>query len=735
MHISKLIIFSLLIFNISFSQTDNHLKITRINSPVNIDGKINEQEWLNVKPVKMVMFLPTFNQAPTEQTEVRLVYDDEFLYVAANLNDQSPDKIQITSNKRDAWNLSNDIFGIMIDTFNDKENGLCFYTNPAGSRWDFTVYNDASGGFPVNISWNTFWEVESSIDENGWNVEMRIPLNSLRFNENEGKVTMGIIPWRWIARKNESSIYPAIPNKWGWWSQIKPSQAKEIVLEGVQSKNPLYIAPYISGGLSNDNDLNDAETKYVRDNNFKSDIGLDIKYGITSNLTMDLTINTDFAQVEADDQQINLTRFSLFFPEKRLFFQERAAIFDFQFGGPNRLFYSRRIGLDDEGIQVPIIGGARLIGRIGQWDLGFLDMQTSKSDSLPSENFGVLRLRRQVINDNSFVGALLTNRYGKNGDLNSAVGIDGIFRVSEDDYFSVSMAHTYETDAGNEIGTLDQMRFLTFWEKRRFDGFNYELSYSFEGENYRPGMGFSTREDYSRIGGDLGYGWIMDEKSWLQRHNVSVNYAAYQRNSDKSIETAESELEWNIIWKNGFNGSFSVQMNYEDITDTLEFSDDAEIIPGSYDFYNFSAGLESPSGELIGANTGFTIGRFYDGTQLSFGIEPRWNISADFSLGLGYEFNKLDFSKRNQDFTAHILRLRSSLSLSTSLSLSGFVQYNSAANLSITNARLRYNPAEGNDLYIVYNEDFNSKRRRELPYLPRFNNRTLLLKYTYTFVN
>jgi Domain of unknown function (DUF5916) len=733
MHIKILVLTCLLSSTFLVAKPSARLKISRIENALNFDGVINEQEWLEISPVEMVMFLPNFNETPTEKSEIRLAYDDEFLYVSAILYDREPDKIQVASNKRDGWNRSNDIFGIMIDTFNDKENGLAFYTNPVGSRWDFTIFNDAVGGFPVNISWNTFWDVLTSIDKNGWNVEMRIPLSSLRFDETDGEVVMGIIPWRWIARKNESSIYPAIPNQWGWWSQVKPSMAQEIVLSGIKNKNPLYIAPYVTGGFSRNNELNDSETNYNRKDDLKYDFGLDIKYGITSNLTADLTINTDFAQVEADDQQINLTRFSLFFPEKRLFFQERAAVFDFRFGGPNRLFYSRRIGLS-AGQQVPILGGARLIGRVGQWDLGFLDMQTANLDSLASENFGVLRLRRSVFNENSFIGGMVTNRLAKDGDQNSAIGIDGIFRVFGDDYYNLTMAHTYDTENENKGATLDQVRIVTFWDRRRFDGINYNFSYSFQGENYTPGMGFKTRENYRRSGLGFGYGWIMDEQHFLQRHNFSVRNAVYERNDDGSIETADSRLSWDFVTKKGYNFSVRSRLNYEDIADTLNFEGDVDIIPGEYDFYNFEGSINTPSGDVFGADASFGVGSFYDGTQLAFTISPRWIVNADFSLNFNYEFNKLNFANRNQNLIVHILRLRSSLTLSPALSLSGFVQYNSSANLIITNARLRYNPAEGNDLYIVYNEDSNSDRRRDLPTLPVFNNRTLLLKYTYTFV-
>ncbi|MBP1675336.1 MAG: putative rane associated hydrolase, partial [Bacteroidetes bacterium] len=283
---------------------------------------------------------------------------------------------------------------------------LVFSTTPSGLRNDLTVLNDAIASNPrnppFNNSWNTFWDVKTTQNENGWFLEMRIPFSSMRFKEDNGKVIMGLICFRRIAHKNEVDIFPAIPPDWGTFSTYRASKANEVAFDGIHSKKPFYIAPYVLAGYQQDNVLNESGTAYELSGNSKLSAGLDAKYGLTNNLTLDVTVNTDFAQVEADDQQINLTRFSLFFPEKRTFFQERSSIFNFGFEGKSNIFYSRQIGLN-KGEQVPILGGGRITGMAGKWDIGFLDLQTQSFDpsdtlqsSLPSENFGVLRIRRQV---------------------------------------------------------------------------------------------------------------------------------------------------------------------------------------------------------------------------------------------------------------------------------------------------------------------------------------------------
>jgi hypothetical protein len=393
------------------------LVLPRLGGPITLDGFSDEPAWEAIEPLILTMHLPIFEGAMTERTEIRVAYDNDYLYLAGRMYDSDPEGIQAVDIVRDGANFQNDWFGLFLDSFNDNENTLAFFTNPVGMRTDFSLSNDVQNiQRDFSKSWSTFWDAAIQRNDQGWFAELRIPFSSLRFQDENGEVIMGLTVSRSIARKGESHVFPAIPPNWGRYSTWKASQAQRVRFTGVYSRSPLYITPYALGGLNQAVALNQAGSEYDVTNTPARDLGLDIKYGLTSNMTLDLTVNTDFAQVEADDQEINLTRFSLFFPEKRLFFQERASTFEFGLGGYSRLFHSRRIGIH-EGNQVPIYGGARLVGRVGDWDVGAIDMQMAplkdengKDQLLPSENLGVARLRRQVLNPYSYVGGMATSR-------------------------------------------------------------------------------------------------------------------------------------------------------------------------------------------------------------------------------------------------------------------------------------------------------------------------------------
>jgi hypothetical protein len=682
------------------------------------------------------MHVPNFRGDPTERTEILVAYDSDFLYVAGRLYDKEPSKIQAPSKKRDELKFSNDWFGIIIDTFNDNENALAFFTNPCGLRLDMTIFNDAKemsqNRMSTNSSWNTFWDVATTQNSDGWFAEMRIPFTSLRFQEKDGRVVMSLITWRWIARKSECVIFPDISPKWGFWSPFKPSQAQEALFDGINSQKPLYIAPYVLGGMGQTFELNDAETAYIRDDKFEHEAGLDIKYGLTSNLTLDITLNTDFAQVEADDEQINLTRFSLFFPEKRLFFQERSGIFDISLGGTNRLFYSRQIGISD-GNPVRIYGGARLVGRIGPWDLGLINLQTARFKDSPSENFGVFRIRRQVFNPYSYMGGMIATRIGTNGTYNLAYLLDGIFRLFGDDYLIFNWAQTFENDRKNDLFSLDPLRVRINWERRTLDGVGYNLDYAMSNADFNPRVGFESRDNYTRAGSRLWYGWFPREKSLILRHQALIDGSMFWSNERVLIESAEIGPGWELETKSGYFGRITAKLKYEDVPETFSLSDFADILKGQYTFFELATQLRSPRGKLLYTDFTFTAGTFYDGWKVSLGLTPFWSLSPRLELSGNYQLNQVEFPDRMKKFSAHIGRIRVLAMLSTKFSASAFIQYNSATDLVIANIRLRYNPREGNDLYVVYNEGLNTNRNHRESFLPLISTRTLMLKYTYTF--
>ena len=714
------------------SKLNEPFKIQRIKSPVKLDGLSNESAWENIKSLPIVMRMPNFGSEPSERTEILLGYDDDYLYAAGRFYDSEPSKIQAASLKRDGgWTWSTDAMGIILDTFNDNENGVIFLTTPAGTRTELNILNDGVG-IPyknVNINWNTFWDVATVRNDEGWFAEMRIPFSSLRFEGRDGQVVMGFITYRLIARKFEFNVFPLIPEKYGI---IKPSQAQEILFEGIKSHNPLYITPYLLGGLGQSYELNDAETAYKRTDKFAREAGLDVKYGLTNNLTLDVTINTDFAQVEADDQMINLTRYSLFFPEKRLFFQERSGNFDFSFEDYNRLFYSRRIGIND-GEQVRIYGGARVVGRAGPWDIGFLNMQTEKFKDLLSENFNVLRLRKQVINPYSYIGGMVTSRIGNKDSWNTTYGIDGIFRLFGDDYLTLKWAQSFEDNEKNQVVSLEPSKIYVNWNRRSEKGPGYNLSYSRSGDDFNPGIGYERRDNYTRFGDRVQYRWFPGEESRLQNHQAFIEGITFIRNDDGKIESSEIGAGWQFETKVNSYGIITIKQYQEDVTESFSFSDDADVPTAKYTFYGIEAEYYPFRGKPYGIGTYVEAGSFYDGRRITMSLTPNANISAHLQLEGMYQFNRVKFPDRNQKFTGHIGQLKISTFLNSKLSLVSIVQYNSAIDKIITNIRFRYNPREGNDLYIVYDEGLNTDMEREIPVLPRTSNRTIMLKYSYTF--
>jgi len=722
--------------------SQGQVAISRIEGSFKFDGVVDDPCWDNVKPLDFTMHIPTFGIQPTEKSEVMLVYDNDYLYIGARLYDSNPGQMLISSKKRDESQVLSEELLFIFDSFNDKENGLGFATTPTALRSDFTISKDAMGMYdpsqgPFNTSWNTFWDVKTSKNDKGWFAEFRIPFSSMRFKVAGSKVVMGVICLRTIAHKNEVDVYPAIPPNWGPSSAYRPSKAQEITFEGLKSKKPFYIAPYIIGGYQEVNNLNDEGTAYKLHKSPTLNAGLDVKYGLTNNLTMDLTINTDFAQVEADDEQINLTRFSLFFPEKRTFFQERSSIFNFDFEMGASLFYSRTIGINN-GNQVPIYGGARITGMVGKWDLGILDMQTQASgrgteDYLTSENFGIFRFRRQVINENSYIGGIITSRIGTNGTYNNAYGVDGIFKVSENDYFNIKLAQVIDNNSPNKVTSLDPTAIYLNWSRFTMKGLSYEAGYTRSGKDFNPGMGFFMRNNYSYYSASIGYGWIPGESSVLQSHGFMINNMSYFDNSNNSAQSINTGLMYNFNFKSGSGGMISLSHMYENVTDTFSFSKNAYVIPGKYSFVQLESHFNSPRSKPFVLGLDFWGGSFYDGTRFTAGAEPSWNIGSSLQLGLKYSHNFLRFSGRDQKFNGGVAGFKALIMFSTRLSFSTFIQYNSADNNILTNFRFRYNPREGNDFYIVYNEGRNTYRDIENPRLPLISNRSILLKYTYTF--
>jgi len=714
------------------STAPDRTPLPRLTGEIRVDGRVDEAAWEMIPVLPLIQFSPTWGGPVYHETEIRIAYDDEFIYLSARCMDTQPPTV--TTYRRDNWSGRDDQIGIAIDSFNDYGNALAFVLYATGTRIDAQFSDDARTFGSMNSNWNTFWDGEVSRSDTGWEVELRIPWSSLRFETpDEGPVIMGISAYRYRADGDYFYQYPGNRNDWGFFSFVKPSKGARHTMEGIRSSKPLYITPYLTGGLGQDFELNADETAYERSDNPTFDVGLDLKYSLTSNLTLDATFNTDFAQVEADDQQVNLTRFSLFFPEKRSFFLERTSNFDFSFGGFDRVFHSRRIGLSG-GQQIRLLGGGRLVGRVGDWDVGVLTIQSGRDKGLASENFGTLRLKRRVLNANSYLGGIATSRVDERGTYNVAYGLDGVINLRKDDFLRFNWAQTFETDQENQLTSLDNTRFRIQLERPRSTGLRYGVSVNRSGRRYRPGVGFQLRNDYTQFSGGSGYGWQSESETRVQSWSIDGSVDAFYENGRDHFGTVSADVGGNMRFRSQYAINARAFLEWENLNEGFSLSDDADIPKDEYTYAFAQIGGETPGGRPLQANGNLRIGQFFDGTQFVASVTPNWSISERFALSGTYEFNRIRFADRDQAFDAHVIRSRTDLMLNTRITFSAFLQYNSAADAVILNARFRYNPREGNDFFLVYNEAVNTDRFAVMPELPFSSSRTLIAKYTYTFL-
>lgn len=714
------------------------LIINRLTEELVLDGVPDESIKSGGNKIELVMHAPDYGEIPTEKSEVYLAYTQDYLWLSANLYYENPSLIVSTSRKRDEESENTDLFGIILDTYNDNENGLAFFTTPAGQRIDYAISNDGQrgvgSGSVTNFTWNTYWDVATVKHETGWSVEIRVPFSSLRFQVIDEKVHMGMIINRTTRHCYETDTYPAIDRKYGHNAASKPSRAMTIQFKSVKESKPVYISPYIITGLNRTYQLNSESNAFEKaPAEYPSNLGLDAKFSLTSNLTMDISVNTDFAQVEADDQTVNLTRYSLFFPEKRMFFQERAGIFNFGLNSSDNLFYSRRIGMDENGIPVPILGGIRFTGRAGKWDLGFMDMQTRTKDEIEGENFSVFRVRKQVINSNSYVGAMLTSRLGSPGN-GFSYGIDGIFKVIGEDYLLVSLAQTTDS-SGNNFTLSGTPTFLRLnWQNRNTKGFSYSASYHSIGKEFNPRMGFLTQSGI--MGGDiqLRYGWIPGPESKLFSYSLALDFSQNSRMINNSIESRTFGPGFSIQTKSGWYWRLNFEHVTQGIAEQFHIGENVEVPGGEYMYLSSDIMFNTPMYRPIALVIKTSAGEFYDGNNFSVSFQPVCNLSESLQLTGTYSYTHIGIPARGQEMNAHIARVKVLYMYNTKLSISSYIQYNNLHHTAIANFRLRYNHREGNDLYLVYDEvrpapDFFENDISPVSYL----NRQLQVKYIHTF--
>lgn len=360
-------------------------------------------------------------------------------------------------------------------------------------------------------------------------------------------------------------------------------------------------------------------------------------------------------------------------------------------------------------------------------------MQTAASGDISSQNNSVLRLRRQILNDNTYVGGMMTSLMGTDGSQNIAYGLDGVFKLFNQNYLTAAWAQTFDDNRNMNLLSTEPARIWINFENRDYSGFIYNLDYSYSGEQYNPGLGFQNRSDFTRVGNSIGFGWIPEDHPIINRHQVKAEGFLVINNEIGVTESAELGPSYSLSTKKSQSLDIDVKYTYEDIPFSFSLSDEVSVPAGSYEFFGSNFSYQTSNAKLLWASISGYTGTFFDGWRHTAGLSPTWNLSPSLSLSGLLQINYITFPDRDQRLTATVARLRALYMLNTKFSVSAFSQYNSQASGIVSNLRIRYNPREGNDLYIVFNEATNTRRDRLNPVLPVMNNRTILFKYTYTF--
>ncbi len=710
------------------------VRAIRLSEPLRVDGVLDESFYQETPSISdFIQSLPVEGGEPSERTEAWIAFDDTDVYVSARVWDSAPESEWVANEmRRDTNQLrQNDTFGVMFDTFYDRRNGVMFYTNPLGALAEFAITNEGN----PNTDWNPIWDVRTGRFDGGWTVEMRIPFKSLRYRPGREQV-WGVQLRRAIRRRNEWNYLTLIPlsaSGGGAGGAFRVSRAGTLVgIEAPPASRLVEVKPYGIAGVT----TNLAVTPEVRDD-FDYDAGLDLKVGITENLTADFTYNTDFAQVEVDEQQVNLTRFNLFFPEKREFFLEGRGIFDFApspsgFGGPGggggfggggvvpTMFFSRRIGLQ-AGTPVPILGGGRVTGKVGSFDVGALNIQTDDLDPIGarSTNFTVLRLRRDTFARSS-IGVLFQNRSRSlvSTGGNQAYGVDGSFSFL-DDFNFVGYLATTRTDG--LTGSDDSYQANSAYNG---DLFGAQLGHLFVGEHFNPEIGFLRRKGFRQTQASARYSPRPASIDWIRQFRFQTGIDYLENHPGGFVETREWSAAFQTELENSDRFNVDFTETYENLQVPFNIATGVAIPAGRYTFrdvqvsYNF--GLQRPySGDLS-----IRRGSFFDGTRTTIGFQrARIEILPQLSLEPNLSFNWVELPWG--DFTQHVGSTRVSYSFSPRLFLSGLLQYSSLNDAISANLRLRWEYAPGSEIFIVYTEE------RDTDVFDRFSalsNRALVIK-------
>ena len=719
------------------------IRAVALGQPLDVDGVLDEGIYEIVQPLTgFVQQQPDEGAPATERTEAWVFYDDSSIYVTGRMWDSAPESRWVANEmQRDSFQIiQNDTFSAAFDTFYDRRNGFAFMVNPIGGFFDYQITDEGN----PNSDWNPIWDVRTGRFEGGWTVEMEIPFKSIRFPGGESQV-WGIQLGRSVRWKNEWNYITPVAISAGPGMFRLSAAATLAGLEVPSGNRTFEIKPYGIGS---------SETNVATDVFNQGDyaFGVDVKYGLTENLTADFTYNTDFAQVEVDEAQVNLTRFSLFFPEKREFFLEGRGIFDFgrgvQFGGGGgpmgsgrpssggffgggdvpTVFFSRRIGLES-GTTVPIQAGGRLTGKVGDFTVGALNIQTDDvMDVADPTNFTALRVKRDILRRSS-VGALFTGRsVAVNGDgSNEAFGVDGVFSFYDNVNFNGYYAKTRTPGLVGE----DESYQAAF----TYNGDLYALSvdHLLVGDNFNPEVGYRRRADFRRTYAQAKFAPRPRGLPAVRQFTFGGSYDYFETVAGVP-ETELAQANFQIEFESSDRFSADVQRSYEflDVPWERVLGTDYTIGAGEYVFQDYYLSYGMGAQRRVSGTLSLQHGQFYHGEITSVGYSRgRIEVTPQFSFEPSVSVNRVTLPGTGT-FTAPLAISRLTYTFTPRLFFSGLVQYNSTAESISTNLRLRWEYRPGSELFVVYNDQRNSLLMPDQRF-PMLENRAFVVKFTRLF--
>ncbi|MCE5250210.1 carbohydrate binding family 9 domain-containing protein [bacterium] len=695
-----------------FAQETKTVTAVKIDRPVKLDGFLSEEVWKNVEPLTDFTQLdPREGEPATEKTEVRVLFDDKSLYIGIICHDSEPDKIIHHELAWDGNITDDDSFIIGLDTFNDQRTGCYFGINPNGAQVDALV----RGFKDTNDNWNAVWDVSARITDTGWQAEIEIPFQSLRFNKLEEQV-WGINFIRNIRRKNEQVLWTS------WHREDGPMQlskaGKLLGLGNVMRGKQVDIKPYVLGGLEKERNENvDDVFKY----------GIDAKYPLTSNLTLDFTAKTDFAQVESDEEQINLTRFSLQYPEKRDFFLEGAEIFDFTEGG-TKMYYSRRIGItpDPDRQQVPILGGMKLSGKAGPYQIGVMTMQTERKtvttasgvdNVYPSTNYTVVRVKRDVL-EQSYIGFIATTVERADAPDNPLTGVDRVDRfMNKKSNVMLGADFNYRTSsfmknknlviqgyfAGSQTPDLNKDNIAgRLWVDYPNDTLDGSLLYHGIDNNFNPEIGFVSRPGIQQLSAVLNYTPRVNILHVKKLLFMPFDYTYLMDSNTRLLTRQLHTTPFGILFDSDDKIDFQFHEHYEWLDQDFNIFGDTVIPQGSYEYIHGFAEFVSSKSRRLSGSLSTSFGDHYDGTRYQYSGSCTYKINQNFAIGPSMEYT--DITAGNSSFIARRYSTRFVANLSTRLSTNTFIQWNNSSRRMNLNFRIHYIPKIGSDVYVVYNQ-------------------------------